>query len=74
MDITFEQAFLGVEKEIVITRDEECSTCKGTGAKTGTSPIKCTTCNGTGQVKQVQNTILRTNANNKNMFSMSWNR
>ena len=74
MDITFEQAFLGVEKEIVITRDEECTTCKGTGAKSGTSPIKCTTCNGTGQVKQVQNTILRTNANNKNMFSMSWNR
>ena len=74
MDITFEQAFSGVEKEIVITRDEECPTCKGTGAKPGTSPIKCTTCNGTGQVKQVQNTILRTNANNKNMFSMSWNR
>ena len=74
MDITFEQAFLGVEKEIVITRDEECSTCHGTGAKAGTSPIKCTICNGTGQVKQVQNTILRTNADNKNMFSLSWNR
>ena len=58
MDITFEQAFLGVEKEIVITRDEQCNTCHGTGAKTGTSPIKCTTCNGTGQVRQVQNTIL----------------
>ena len=58
MDITFEQAFLGVEKEIVITRDEQCNTCHGTGAKPGTSPIKCTTCNGTGQVRQVQNTIL----------------
>ena len=58
MEITFEQAFTGVEKEIVITRDEECSHCKGTGAKPGTSPIKCPTCNGTGQVTQVQNTIL----------------
>lgn len=58
IDITFEQAFLGVEKEIVITRDEECDTCHGTGAKPGTSPVKCTTCNGTGQVRQVQNTIL----------------
>ena len=67
MEITFEQAFLGVEKEITITRDEECNTCHGTGAKPGTSPVKCTVCNGTGQVRQVQNTILRSNANNKNL-------
>ena len=58
MEITFEQAFSGVEKEIVITRDEECEVCHGTGAKPGTSPIKCPTCHGTGQVTQVQNTIL----------------
>lgn len=64
MEITFEEAFLGVEKEIVVTRDEECHSCHGTGAKPGTSPIKCPTCNGTGQVTQMQNTILRSNANN----------
>ena len=58
MEITFEQSFLGVEKEIVITRDEECHSCHGSGAKPGTSPIKCPTCNGTGQITQVQNTIL----------------
>ena len=58
MDITFEQAFLGVEKEIIITRDEECIHCHGSGAKTGTSPVKCPTCNGTGKVTGVQNTIL----------------
>ena len=58
MEITFEQSYLGVEKEIVITRDEECNHCHGTGAKPGTSPIKCPTCHGTGQVTQVQNTIL----------------
>ncbi len=58
MEVTFEQAFSGVEKEIIVTRDEECTTCHGTGSKPGTSPIKCPTCQGTGQVKQVQNTIL----------------
>ena len=58
MEITFEQAFSGVEKEISITRDEECTHCHGTGAKPGTSPIKCPTCNGTGQITGVQNTIL----------------
>ncbi len=58
MDITFEQAFLGVEKEVIITRNDTCDNCHGTGAKPGTSKMKCTTCNGTGQVTQVQNTIL----------------
>ena len=58
MDITFEEAFLGVEKEISITRPETCSICHGSGAKPGTSVTKCPTCNGTGTVRQVQNTIL----------------
>lgn len=58
IDITFEQAFLGVEKEISITRDDICETCHGSGAKPGTSKTKCNVCNGTGQVTQVQNTIL----------------
>lgn len=57
MELTFEQAFSGVEKEIVITRNETCNSCSGTGAKKGTSSIKCPTCNGTGQVTQIQNTI-----------------
>ena len=58
IDISFEESFLGVEKEIVVTRQETCSHCNGTGAKKGTSPIKCPTCNGTGQVTSFQNTIL----------------
>lgn len=58
MEITFEEAFSGVEKEVIITRDETCDTCHGSGAKPGTSKMKCTTCQGTGQVTQVQNTIL----------------
>ncbi|MBQ3408428.1 MAG: molecular chaperone DnaJ [Clostridia bacterium] len=58
IDITFEESFLGVEKEIVITRNETCTTCGGNGAKPGTVIDKCTVCNGTGQVRQIQNTIL----------------
>lgn len=58
LDITFEQAFLGIEKEVIITRNDTCNTCHGSGAKPGTSKTTCTICNGTGQVTQVQNTIL----------------
>ena len=43
-------------KEIEIPREEVCETCKGSGAKPGTSPHTCTNCGGTGQVQKVQST------------------
>ena len=58
IDLTFEESYLGVEKEIPISRNEECPTCKGSGAKAGTSPETCGICHGTGVVTQVQTTIL----------------
>ena len=57
-DISFEESFLGVEKEITITRSETCNTCHGKGAKPGTSVEKCSVCGGTGKIRQVQTTIL----------------
>lgn len=67
IEISFEDSYLGCEKEIILTRNDICSTCKGNGAKPGTSPETCNMCHGTGTIKQVQNTILRTNANTKTM-------
>ncbi len=58
MEITFEESFLGVEKEINITREDTCDTCHGSGAKPGSKVDTCTMCNGTGRIKQVQTTIL----------------
>lgn len=58
VEISFEEAFLGVEKEVTITRGETCTACGGNGAKPGTVIDKCGVCGGTGQVRQIQNTIL----------------
>ena len=55
---TFEEAVFGVEKEIEITRDEVCSTCRGTGAEPGHPPTRCATCGGKGEVRQVRQTFL----------------
>jgi molecular chaperone DnaJ len=56
LDIAFEEAAFGVEKEISVSRMEVCNECKGTGAKKGTEPVTCTHCKGSGQVQYVQNT------------------
>jgi molecular chaperone DnaJ len=51
LEIRFEDAATGVEKEIVIPRLEMCATCRGSGAKAGSQPVVCKTCRGTGQVR-----------------------
>ena len=58
VEITFEESFSGVQKEISISRNEECSTCHGKGSKPGTSPETCSACHGTGQVTQTVSTML----------------
>jgi molecular chaperone DnaJ len=58
LTIEFEEAITGAEREIEITRQETCSTCKGTGAEPGTTPVRCATCKGTGEVRQVRQTFL----------------
>lgn len=64
IDITFEEAYLGVEKDIVINREEVCNTCNGNKAKPGSKVETCKTCGGSGVIRQTVSTILRTNANN----------
>lgn len=58
VNLTFEEAIFGVEKEISINRSETCDSCKGSGAKTGTSAKTCPTCNGQGQVRVQRQTPL----------------
>ncbi len=57
LTITFEEAAFGCKKEILVPREENCASCKGTGAKAGTQPATCTVCGGSGQVHSQQNTM-----------------
>lgn len=56
--LTFEEAVFGVEKEINISRSESCETCRGEGAKPGTSAKTCDKCSGSGQIRVQKNTPL----------------
>ncbi|MBC8104229.1 MAG: molecular chaperone DnaJ [Cytophagales bacterium] len=60
LEVSLEEAFSGVEKQIRVPRVETCDTCKGNGAAPGTTPETCTVCGGQGQVRHTQNTILGT--------------
>ena len=55
--VTFEEAVFGCEKELEITLKDECNTCKGSGAKPGTSKETCPKCGGKGQVVFTQQSL-----------------
>ena len=56
MEISFEEAVFGSEKEVFVPRTERCPTCGGSGARPGTSPVRCPLCKGTGQVETSRTT------------------
>ena len=54
LELTFEEAAFGCEKEVAAQRIENCPNCKGTGSADGVIET-CSQCHGTGQVRSVQN-------------------
>ncbi|MBQ9664532.1 MAG: molecular chaperone DnaJ [Oscillospiraceae bacterium] len=56
LNISFEEAAFGCEKELNIPRVEQCTDCGGTGCAPGTTPEVCPDCKGTGQVRTTQRT------------------
>ena len=54
MEVTLEEAAHGKEAQIRVPSWDDCTTCKGTGAKPGTKVANCTTCHGHGQVQMRQ--------------------
>jgi molecular chaperone DnaJ len=58
LTLDFKDAIFGVEKDIKVTRLENCNMCSGSGAKEGTKSSSCSTCGGQGQVLTTAQTPL----------------
>ena len=54
LDLTFEEAAFGCEKEVAVPRIENCSACSGTGSADGKTET-CSMCRGSGQIRTTQN-------------------
>ncbi|MSP59788.1 MAG: molecular chaperone DnaJ [Myxococcales bacterium] len=52
LQLTFQEAVKGCQKEITFDRHVPCSRCSGSGARPGSQPVACPTCGGRGQVMQ----------------------
>ena len=52
--LSFEQAIEGAQVPVSVATHTACTTCRGTGARPGTSPTVCPVCNGRGVEAQGQ--------------------
>jgi molecular chaperone DnaJ len=57
MTITFEEAFLGVEKQLDVPRLTTCERCDGNGAEPGSGEETCPGCRGSGQIRRTAQSI-----------------
>jgi molecular chaperone DnaJ len=60
LTVDFQDAVKGLTTTLYLTTDASCSTCNGSGARPGTSPMACSACGGRGVVDD-----------NQGMFSFS---
>ncbi|MCI1257111.1 MULTISPECIES: molecular chaperone DnaJ [Corynebacterium] len=58
MDLTLEECFTGVQREVTVDTAVLCDVCDGTGSKSHSAPVTCPTCHGQGQVMEIQQSIL----------------
>ena len=50
LELTFEEAAHGCEREITVSKPDRCDVCQGSGAEAGSRAKSCPTCGGRGQV------------------------
>ncbi len=58
IQITFEDAAFGCDRNLVLNRLTTCDSCKGSGGAPNSKVETCNSCQGSGSVRRVQNTIL----------------
>jgi molecular chaperone DnaJ len=54
VSLSFDQAVNGAQVSVTVPKAERCTTCHGSGAKPGTSPVTCPRCEGRGIDAQSQ--------------------
>ena len=60
LDLTFEEAVFGVQKEVELQTLAACERCGGTGSEPGTHPSRCRSCGGLGEIQDVSRSVFGT--------------
>lgn len=58
IELTFKESIFGVKRTVLLTKNNTCTHCKGTGAKDGSSLTSCSVCNGNGKIRETRQSIM----------------
>ena len=58
IELAFVDAIFGTTRNVLLTKNNTCTECTGTGAKKGSEMTTCTTCNGQGRVRETRQSIM----------------
>lgn len=57
IELSFEDAIFGAERNILLNKISNCKTCDGSGGKKGAEMIICKQCNGKGKIREMKRSI-----------------
>ncbi|MCA9353988.1 MAG: molecular chaperone DnaJ [Candidatus Kaiserbacteria bacterium] len=58
INLTFEESVFGVTRKVLITKNNTCTHCDGSGAKKGSGTETCSTCGGQGKIHENRQSIM----------------
>ncbi|MEX0931019.1 MAG: molecular chaperone DnaJ [Candidatus Paceibacterota bacterium] len=58
IELSFKDSVFGTVRHVLLTKNNVCEHCTGTGAKSGTEMITCETCNGNGKIRETRQSIM----------------
>lgn len=58
INLSFQESIFGVTRKVLITKNNTCEECSGTGAKKGSGMESCTTCSGQGKIRENRQSIM----------------
>jgi molecular chaperone DnaJ len=58
IELAFEEAIFGITRRVLLTKNNICDVCQGSGAKPDTEYTTCSTCNGQGKVRETRQSFM----------------
>ena len=58
LELSFKESVFGATRKVLLTKNNTCKTCDGSGAAPGTEMTTCSTCNGNGKIRETRQSVL----------------